>query len=312
MVNNYKILRKAQLAEELFVGDSDEAATAQEEADRDWAHSVDPTQQGGVGAVQPAALTEAEERFELPEPSGLDYTRTGIEYTRAVAPVRTERSWAEVLTDLTGNPALEGIRTLGVCALERKKSTSAATAALAHWMVQYTNQPVLVVEAHFRRPRLARVFDARGSGVSDVLLRNEPLERMIQDSADAGLKLLTGGDVIGSLERRKVLEHFPALFASLRERFRSVIVELPAVDDPVFDKLPIGLLADAVILVADSKSAQPRKLSQTAGKLREARTVLAASMLDSTQMLSAQLRRNRLAQKVQPSEPMRGLTRLGI
>ena len=37
MVSNYKILRKANLLDDLFVSDADEAAFVQEEADRDWA-----------------------------------------------------------------------------------------------------------------------------------------------------------------------------------------------------------------------------------------------------------------------------------
>ena len=70
------------------------------------------------------------------------------------------------------------------------------------------------------------------------------------------------------------------MVASLREQFPAVIVELPAIDDPSFGKLPIAVLVDAVILVADSKSAQPNVLRRAAEKFHEACVPLAAAMLD--------------------------------
>jgi Mrp family chromosome partitioning ATPase len=155
-------------------------------------------------------------------------------------------------------------------------------------MAQHSDTPALAVEAHFGEARLGRAFQARDNGLKETLLAKEPVDGLIQGTAEANLKLLAGGGPLTGREKREALREFPVLLASLRERYQTILVELPAVDDPAFDKLQVSALADAVILVADSKTAQPIKLRRAAERLRKERTNLAATMLDSTQTLGAQ------------------------
>ena len=94
------------------------------------------------------------------------------------------RRWAQALADLAGNPALEAIGTLGVCALEKKKGASAATASLAHWVSQYVERPTLVVEGHFGEPRHALELQAPNVGIKDALIRKDGIETWVQDTAN--------------------------------------------------------------------------------------------------------------------------------
>lgn len=310
MVSNYKILRKANLVDDLFVGEVDEAAITQEQADRDWARDQDADVVDDIATAQPAPvalrpagagpnpaaqLVEAEALVEAEPPQSPE--------SKALVRVSPERGWTQILADLTQNPNLEGIRYLGVCGLDRASGASDAVATLARWVAERSEKPVLLVEAHFRTPRLAVKFDVEDTGVSDVLLDGKRVDDAIQQPVGPNLVVLVAGAPFGWFSRGKAVSAFPSLFVSLRERFDPIIVELPAADDPLLAKLPIASLADAVILVADPKTTPPGKLSRGTDRLRDANAPLAAAMLCSTEGLSDALRRDRLANKVQPNIP---------
>jgi Mrp family chromosome partitioning ATPase len=349
MVSNYKILRKANLTDDLFVSEIDEAALLQEEADRDWASGQERDVVGEMAFAAPAALPQgepdepeagaepraaAETKLEAPpaaepeveleaepepeieiepaaEPEAQDRQPAAPPElvfepvpaptpapTRALVKVSRERGWTQVLADLTGDDRLEGIRCLGVCPLDAAAG-SAAAAALARWVSQHSGRPALVVEAHFGASRQGARFNAADTGVSDILLRGKGLEEAIQETSDENLLLLASGEPAGLFRRHKLISGFPALLLSLRQRYETIVVELPAADDPLLKKLPLGSITDAVILAADPKSAPPKKLKRAAAQLEELGAPPAATMLSSTQSVSSALRRERLAQQVE-------------
>jgi Mrp family chromosome partitioning ATPase len=231
---------------------------------------------------------------------------------KALMAAAQKGGWAEILADLTGNPSLEGTRVLGVCALKARTPENGAAVALAQWVAQYVDRPALLVEAHFGAPRLARAFGARNVGVADVIVRGEDVAELIQDTASPNLKLLSSGDWAGGRERRRAWREFPTLLRSLRESFSTVVVELPAVDDPAFLKIPAATLTDAVILVANSKTAPAHALQGAAEALRRQGVNLAATMLDATSTPGAELRRGRPAEQLRSSETRRYGSQLGI
>lgn len=311
MASNYRILNKAKLANDLFVGEMDESASAQEQADRDWARDQERDVFGSVEApaarrtsaagkaavlaVEPPLETETgeppTEEAEIQAPESGE--SAGPELVEAAQP----RTWTQMLADFTQDPRLEGIRCLGVCGIDRHSGATDATVALARWAAQHCDRPALIVEAHFREPRHAERFDARESGLAEALLGERPVEELIQEAAHASnLQMLTAGAPFGWFRRRKAVSAFPLLLSSLRERYETIIVELPAADDPVMKQ--VGALADAVILVADSKTTSPGKLQRAADRLRKANVSLAAAMPSLTEDLSAALRRQRLAEQV--------------
>lgn len=346
--NNYKILSKARLADDLFVGDMDEAANTQEQADRDWARSQERDVVGDLHAPPPASrrtspvakaatvTLEAQPASEAPdrapeepagqqlvnaagwhgwtqvssepepEPNAPSHDEIATKEPEAVepaAPVVVEdspqRSWAQILADLTQDPRLADVRCLGVCGIDRHSGASDATVAIARWIAQHCDRSALAVEAHFRDPRHAVRFDAREAGLSEALLAERPVADLIQEAPRVeNLELLTAGAPLGWFRRGRALSAFPRLFASLRERYETVVVELPAANDRAVKKLPVAALVDAVILVADPKSTSPAKLQRAADRLRAANVPLAATMLSSAQDLSAALRRQRLESTV--------------
>ena len=281
MVNHYKILQKARMTGELFAPDLDEAAHQQDLADREWALELEPDREAAETPLLEAAA-QPQVELEPAVPALLAPAQGGL----TVLPAR-RRSWAEMLADTTGNRALEGMRTLGVCALDRRRGATGMTAALARWAAQNSDSEVLVVEAHTAEPRLALEFGAHSAGLVETLGRSDAADALVQDTELWNLKALTGGAALSARDRRRVIDELPMLLASLKGRFRSVILELPAVNDPAFRKMPIGALADAVILVADSRTARPRDLRRAAESVRLTKTPLAGTILESVQQVMA-------------------------
>ena len=320
--SNYEILRKANLVDDLFVRDADDAAAEQEEADRDWAGDLE---QNAVGEVEQAVPAEAPDASEASEPPAatvetppatseivLHEEGAATEVESALPPALLEpaapnRSWTQALAGVTGNANLESVRCLGLCALNRETGSSDAASALAQWMAQSASGPTLLVEAHFGDPRLGLRFDGGEAGITDVLRRSKSLDECIQDTGVGNLKLLAGGAKPGIFRQGRALTDFPSLLVTLRQRFESILLELPAVDDPSLQKLPLAAMADALILVADPKLAQPAALRRAAEQLQAAGAPLAAVMLSSKQTRPPASYREGLAQSDEISSEPEGL-----
>jgi Mrp family chromosome partitioning ATPase len=260
MANHYEILRKANLAEELFRDGEDEEASEQAAADRAWARGA------GVGSP-------SKERRPAPA------ERMKASHLRSLA-TPAVRGWAQSLAEVAGNLALARVSTLGVCPAERGAPETSAALGLARWIAQQAEKPVLLVEAGFREPRHAQALQAANVGINEAWVRRQAVSTCIQDTSVPNLKLLPAGQPVEEPDRSGVVDMLPAMIASLRPKFSAIVVELPAADDPVFKKLPLPGLVDAVILAADSRTAPPRKLRRAANRLRRTFVPFAGTLLE--------------------------------
>ncbi len=311
MASDYNMLRKAKLVDDLFVSDFDEAASLQEAADRDWAREQDRDVVGDLvvspppapTALSPAPMIGSDVRAPIQRlevaPELAPAAEPAPQATSLVPAAEAQRSWPGILAELTGNPNLAEIRVLGVCGLNRREGAGEATAALGRWISQHSDSAALVVEAHFGSPRHALQFRARDAGVTEALTDGLSLDDAIHDTADAGLKLLPGGAPAGLFSRGDVIARFPELFLGLRDKFDTILVELPAADDRTLDKLPVSSMVEAVLLIADPKSAPAKKLRRASERFHRMQIPLAAVVISSPEDLSAALRRERLANQVQ-------------
>ena len=127
------------------------------------------------------------------------------------------------------------------------KSLTAANLALA--MAQEFHQRVLLIDADFRRPSVARLFGLHGrTGLSDVLLGGVELDAAQVSIAEHRLTVLPAGtlpahpaELLGSSGMRRVLD-------TLRTRFDRILIDMPPVS-PVADVHVVAPMTDGLLMV---------------------------------------------------------------
>jgi receptor protein-tyrosine kinase len=120
-------------------------------------------------------------------------------------------------------------------------------------------QPVLLIDADMRRPRLHQVFNIENDlGLSDLLLEKTPLDRtkveaVVRETPIPGLYVLTSGQSRHSASSLVHSQRLSELFTLGREKFDTVIVDTPPMVN-ISDARVVARQADAVILVLRSAS----------------------------------------------------------
>jgi capsular exopolysaccharide synthesis family protein len=122
-------------------------------------------------------------------------------------------------------------------------------ANLALVMAQELHQRVLLIDADFRRPSIARLFGLTESpGLSDVLLGAADLDEALLNLSEHRLTVLPAGtpaahpaELLGSSAMRRALD-------ALRSRFDRILIDMPPVA-PVADVHVVAPMIDGVLLV---------------------------------------------------------------
>lgn len=140
------------------------------------------------------------------------------------------------------------------------KSFTAANLALAE--AQLTDNSTLLCDFDLRRPTLHRLFQLdRGPGVSDYLLGRAELSETIQRIGATGLFVMTSGvPVINPLELLH-LGQTRGLLEALSARFRSVILDTPALF-AASDASLLAPLVDGALLIARMGATRADTLGQ--------------------------------------------------
>ena len=121
--------------------------------------------------------------------------------------------------------------------------TNIASAASA------AGRTVVVVDANFRRARLAGVMGASGedTGLGDLLMEKAVLEQALQ-TTESGIHLIGAGRPVNRVYERFNNGQFESVMAELRHRFDMVIIDAPPAV-VAGDALVLANKVDAVILV---------------------------------------------------------------
>ena len=141
------------------------------------------------------------------------------------------------------------IRTIGVTSPSKGDGKSLTAANLALVMAQEFHQRVLLIDADFRRPSIARLFGLSESpGLSDVLLGATDLDAAIVSLPEQRLTILPAGtpaahaaELLGSTGMRRALD-------TLRARFDRILIDMPPVA-PVADVHVVAPMIDGVLMV---------------------------------------------------------------
>jgi non-specific protein-tyrosine kinase len=97
--------------------------------------------------------------------------------------------------------------------------------------MQSVGHSVCVIDANFRRPRLARTFglDDEHMGLGDVLADASSVDEAIQETK-SGVAVMSAGSIPTRMVERLSDERFGAVMAALRSKYNYVLVDVaPAV-----------------------------------------------------------------------------------
>ncbi len=268
----FRILEKAKLDKELFGADSA------------------PVE---VTAFPPVAVPETATppvAVETTEPSATEDSLPAVETETAVAVAELEEDrpaeivqddWRLELGQMLGLDSIpEGAR-LGLCPLGRMRSAAESAAAIGQWMVARSSSPVLIVEASFDAPQLARLFHTRRLGLAEAMAASEPRwDHFVHDTLYANLKVLPAGRNPSLRRFLSKQDAFCRTLTDLSGSFENIIVVFPNPRVSGFDRLAVSRAADVVFPVfapgrvtASQASRAMRKLA--AGSARVAAALVA-------------------------------------
>lgn len=154
----------------------------------------------------------------------------------------------QLRTNLQYVDAARPVRVVAVTSSVSDEGKSMTTANLALTLVA-AGQRVAVVEADFRRPRVADYFGMeRAAGLSDVLAGRLDLEDALQPWGPDGLEVLSSGGLPPNPAELVGSEAMVEVLAELRSMFDLVLIDTPPLL-PVTDGAVMSATADGALLM---------------------------------------------------------------
>lgn len=162
-------------------------------------------------------------------------------------------------------------------AREGKTTTSVNLATVLAQM----GQPVLLLDADLRRPRIQKVFPGRMNlGLVNYLAANLPLDDVIQPTDVPNLSIILSGPIPPNPSELLASTKMDHLLEELRERFAYVIFDSPPVL-AVTDAVVLATRADGVVLCVHGGQT-PRELVQRAAeRLRQGKIPVLGAILNN-------------------------------
>jgi capsular exopolysaccharide synthesis family protein len=140
---------------------------------------------------------------------------------------------------------------------------------------------VLVVDANFRRPRLAELFgvDRDSVGLGDLLAGSASIEDVVHRSDEAGVSVIAAGAPGNRLIERLSSEKFDSVVAELRDRFDLILFDAPPA---IVAGEPFVLASrlDAAVLVVRANREQRGLVGRLIAQLSDARCELLGIVLN--------------------------------
>ena len=156
------------------------------------------------------------------------------------------------------------------------KTTTLANLSIA---LASAGQRVLVVEADLRRPKLADVLGLeRSVGLTSVLSGRVRPEQAVQHWSGGVFDVLASGPLPPNPSELLASQHMATLLADLRERYDTVLLDLPPLL-PVTDAAAVGPATDGAVLVCRFKSTTRDQAAKAAAALAAVSTPLLGTVL---------------------------------
>lgn len=143
-----------------------------------------------------------------------------------------------------------------------------------------SGRTVAVVDANFRRPRLAQVFGLEGEsiGLGDVLAGEATVEEALSDS-EFGIKVLAAGTPASRIIERLGTEAFDRIVAEMRGRFDVVLFDTPPAV-VAGDALAIAGRLDAAVFVVRANREQRGLVARLISQIADSHCTLIGLVLN--------------------------------
>lgn len=267
----FRILEKAKLDKELFGTDS---------------APVEVTAFPPLVAPETAAPPVP---VETPEPSATEDSLPAVETETAVAVAGLEEDrpaeivkddWRLELGQMLGLDSIPPGARLGLCPLGRMRSAVESAVAIGQWIAARASSPVLIVEASFDAPHLARLFRTRRLGLAEAMAASEPRwDHFVHDTLYANLKVLPAGRNPGLRRFLRKQDAFCRTLTDLSGSFENIIVVLPNPRVNGFDRLAISRAANVVFPVFEPGRVTASQASRAMRKLAAGSARVAAALV---------------------------------
>lgn len=143
-----------------------------------------------------------------------------------------------------------------------------------------SGRKVVVVDANFRRPRLAEAMgcSSSGNGLGDVLAGAAELDEALVES-ESGVHVLSAGHSSNRVFERLNNERFEMIVAELRGRFDTIIFDAPPAV-VAGDAMVLANRVDAAVIVVRANQEQRGLVARLINQLSDARCDLVGILLN--------------------------------
>ncbi|MDD5495832.1 MAG: polysaccharide biosynthesis tyrosine autokinase, partial [Candidatus Omnitrophica bacterium] len=133
------------------------------------------------------------------------------------------------------------------------------------------NEKVILIDLDMRRGRLANVFNVeQKAGISDFLAGKAELKDIIKKSFVGNLSIISSGTIPPNPSELLHSGKVALLFEELKARFDRIIIDAPPILS-VADSSLLANIVDGVIMVIKGASSHLNAITQTKGKIIEAK-----------------------------------------
>lgn len=164
--------------------------------------------------------------------------------------------------------------------IDHGSGCSRISASVAEVLAKHAKKPVCLVEANFRTPALAEMYEATNHyGLTNALLSKEPLASFVKPLPQDNLWLLSSGSLAEDSPDLLSSTKFQDRVAQLRHQFDFVIIDAPPLNQ-YSDAVAIGQHTDGIVLVLEANSTRREAALAITHNLHAAAIPILAAVLN--------------------------------
>jgi capsular exopolysaccharide synthesis family protein len=157
------------------------------------------------------------------------------------------------------------------------KSVTSANLAIAFALL---GEPVILVDADLRKPRQHKLFKTSASpGLSDMLVENLTLDKVLRDTAIPSLKLLPAGRIPPNPAEILASKKMQELCGELNKRAKVILLDTPPILH-VSDAVILGSCTQGLLLVLLHESSTTEAAAEAITQLEKSGTRILGAVLN--------------------------------
>jgi capsular exopolysaccharide synthesis family protein len=195
------------------------------------------------------------------------------------------RRWAHeealrLVQQLFSFQAQEGPKVVVFAGIDHGSGCSQICVSVAETLSSSAQRPVCLLEANFRSPALANIFETtHHRGLTNALRVEGPVDSFAEPLSHEHLWLISSGNLTGDSADLLTTERFRETITELRKTFDFVIVDAPPLS-LYADAISVGQLADGLVLVLEAGASRREAATDVAAKLRSLNIPILAAVLN--------------------------------